>query len=417
MKIGIVGSGVSGLVSAYLLQEKHEVELLEMNAYTGGHTHTQDVTLDGVEYAINTGFIVFNKRNYPNFMTLIERLDVPYQPAPMSFSVKNTRNGLEYGFATLNAIFAQRRNLFSPSFLRMLREIGSFRREFETLLADPESDKRTLGEHLQARGYSRRFVQDFLVPFGAAIWSADPDKMGEFPLGTFVQFFKNHGFLAEGDLLQWHTLKGGSRSYVTRLESILGERIVKNTKVTSVERLDEGIGVEDESGTTRVYDEVVLALHSDQALRVLKAPTRIEEEVLGAMPYQPNNVVLHTDTSVLPGRRQTWSSWNYCIPGEETDRCTVTYDMNILQSVDSTHEFLVTLNQSDDLDEKRTIQSYVYDHPIYTKQAVAAQGRHSEISGVDRIHYAGAYWGYGFHEDGVKSALAACAGIDTSLRL
>ena len=415
VKIGVIGAGVSGLVSAYLLREDHDVEVLEANDYAGGHTHTKDVELEGREYAVNTGFIVFNKPNYPNFLKLIEALDVPYQPTAMSFSVKNLRSGLEYGFATLNAVFAQRKNIFSPSFIKMLREINRFHKEFDSLLADEGSWDRTLGEYLTEKGYSQRFVDDFLIPFGAAIWSADPDKMGQFPLMTFVEFFRNHGFLAESELLQWYTITGGSREYARKIESLLGDRIVRNAKVTSVERLSDGIGVTTESGLDRKYDEVIIAAHSNQALEMLKDPTGLEKEILGAMPYQPNDVVLHTDVSVMPVHRQTWSSWNYCIPVDPKARCTATYDMNILQSIESEYEFLVSLNLCEDVDPAGVLDRYVYDHPIYLKEGVAAQKRHLEISGVDRIHYAGAYWGYGFHEDGVKSALAACKPFGKSL--
>lgn len=408
MRIGIVGAGVSGLVSAYLLREDQEVEVLEANDYAGGHTHTKDVELDGHRFAINTGFIVFNKPNYPQFLKLIEALGVEYQPAPMSFSVKNMRNGLEYGFATLDALFAQRKNIFSLSFITMLREISKFRKEFERLLADPESERMTLGEYLAAKGYSKRFVKDFLIPFGAAIWSAAPDKMGQFPLMTFVQFFRNHGFLSEDDLLQWYTVTGGSRVYAQKLEELLGDRVVKNARVVCVERMPDGVRVLTEDGVERTYDELIIAAHSDQALEMLRNPTTTERDILGEMPYQPNNVLLHTDVSALPQRRQTWSSWNYRIPADPCERCTVTYDMSILQSVNSQNEFLVTLNPGEELDGAKVLDRYVYQHPIYTKEGVAAQQRHAEISGVDKIHYAGAYWGYGFHEDGVRSALAAC---------
>lgn len=415
MRIGIIGGGISGIVTAHLLHRAHDIELIESNDYIGGHTHTAEVNRPGGPYRVNTGFIVFNKENYPNFLKLIEQAGVGYQPTSMSFSVTCRRTGIEYGFATWNAVFAQRRNLLSPSFLRMLLEIRRFRNEFDRLLTDPESHRLTLGAYLRAKGYSRRFVDQFLIPFGAAIWSADPDVFGEFPLYTFVAFFKNHGFLNEAELLQWYTIVGGSDRYVGPVLAPFRDRVFTGVNVVEVARASTGVDVRAADGTVRHYDEVVLAVHSDQALAMLAAPTPAEQAVLGALPYQPNDVVLHTDVGVMPAARQAWSSWNYCIPRAAGARCTVTYDMNILQRIESPCEFLVTLNQADDMDPTHVLQRYRYDHPVYKREGVAAQARHGDISGVDRLHFAGAYWGYGFHEDGVNSALAACRPFGVTL--
>lgn len=416
-KIGIIGGGVAGLVSAYLLKDKYDVEVLEARDYAGGHTNTEDVRRADGEYHVNTGFIVFNLQNYPNFLKFIGALGVEYQPAPMSFSVKCMRTGLEYGFETYDAIFAQRQNIFSFPFLRMLWEISRFRKKFDDLLADPRSAELSVGEYLTSCGYSRMFIDQFIMPFGGAIWSADYDKMSAFPLRTFVQFFKNHGFLAESELLQWYTLKGGSRSYVTALMKLMGDRICLDSRVIRVRRESGGINVSIDGQADRVYDRVVIAAHSDQALEMLENPTQDERSVLGDIGYQPNDVVLHTDINLMPLHRQTWSSWNYCVPAGKADMCTVTYDMNILQSIESSEEFLVTLNQSADVAEDATIKSFVYSHPVFNSEAIAAQGRYGDINGKDRIYYAGAYWGYGFHEDGVNSALAACSAIDDTLKL
>ena len=415
MRVGVIGGGVSGLVSAYLLHKEHEVELLEANPRIGGHTNTETLDLPGGPYRINTGFIVFNKENYPNFVTLMERLDVPFEKTDMSFSVTCKRTGLEYGFATWNAIFAQRRNALSPTFWKMLLEIKRFQKQFDRLLEDPASRTTTLGEYLRRKGYSRYFIDQFIIPFGAAIWSAAPDDFGEFPLYTFVAFFKNHGFLSDASLLQWYTITGGSAQYLEPITKPFRDRVFTNTKVVGVSRSANGIDVALADGSMRQYDEVVLAVHSDQALKMLTHPTSAERDILGAMPYQPSDVVLHTDTSLLPKHRQTWSSWNYCVPKEQSAGCTVTYSMNILQNLEADTEFLVTLNQGGDIDPGCTIQRYEYAHPVYTLDGVAAQHRHAEISGVDRVHYAGAYWGYGFHEDGVKSALAACRPFGVTL--
>ncbi len=415
MRVGIIGGGVSGLVAAYLLNQEHEVELLEANPCVGGHTNTETLDFECGPYGINTGFIVFNQENYPNFVKLMQRLDVPFEKTSMSFSVSCKRTGLEYGFATWDAIFAQRRNVVSLSFWRMLLEIRCFQRQFDRLLEDPASRTTTLGEYLRKKGYSRCFIDQFIIPFGAAIWSAAPDAFGEFPLYTFVAFFKNHGFLSDASLLQWYTLTGGSDQYLKPIMAPYRDRVFTNTRVVGVTRSTAGVAVAVEDGSVRQYDEVVLAVHSDQALEMLTQPTDAEREILGAMPYQPSDVVLHTDTSVLPEHRQTWSSWNYCVPKEPSARCTVTYSMNILQNLKADTEFLVTLNQNSMIDTGKMIQSYKYAHPVYTRDGVAAQRRYTEISGVDRVHYAGAYWGYGFHEDGVNSALAACRPFGATL--
>jgi len=416
MKIGIVGGGISGLMSAHLLHREHEIELLEANDYIGGHTHTEDVEQAGGHYRINTGFIVFNRENYPNFIRLMDALGVPYQPTSMSFGVCCKRTGLEYGFATWNAIFAQRRNLFSPAFWRMLLEISRFQKQFDQLLTDPACLRMTLGVYLRSKGYSRLFVDQFIIPFGAAIWSADPDAFGEFPLHTFVTFFKNHGFLSESALLQWYTIMGGSDQYVAKMIAPFRDRVFTRTPVVSVEREARGgVCVRTRDGPPRHYDEVILAVHSDQALAMLTHPTGAERAVLTALPYQASDVLLHTDASVLPVHRQTWSSWNYSVPWEREARCTVTYDMNILQDFVSDAEFLVSLNQTEAIAPEKTIARYVAAHPVYTLEGVAAQARHAEISGVDRIHFAGAYWRYGFHEDGVQSALAACRPFGVTL--
>jgi predicted NAD/FAD-binding protein len=403
------------MVAAYLLHEKYDVELLEAEDTLGGHTNTEDLHRQNGDFRVNTGFIVFNEENYPNFVTLLKRLDVAYEPTSMSFSVKCMRTGLEYGFASLDALFAQRRNAISPRFLRMLLDIRRFRKEFETVLAGAETQDQSLGEHLGTQGYSDAFINLFLVPFGAAIWSAGPDGMNAFPLHTFVSFFKHHGFLATEELLQWQTVTGGSDRYISPLTASFRDRIRTGMKVVQVRRTPDGVDVASEDGSVHSYDRVILATHSDQALSMLAEPTDAERQILGAMSYQPNDVVLHTDTSLMPKHRQTWSSWNYCIPAIGAARCTATYDMNILQHIESEVEFLVTLNQSGEIDPDNVIKRFDYDHPVYTRDSVKAQTQYSEINGVDRIHYAGAYWGYGFHEDGVRSALAACKPLGVSL--
>lgn len=413
MKIAVVGSGISGLVTALLLSREHDVTVYEAEDYIGGHTHTIPLPDEGVD--VDTGFIVFNHENYPNFVRLLEQLDVTVKPSSMSFSVMNQRTGLEYGFAGLNALFAQRRNLIRPAFIKMLLEIRKFRKEFEMLQKDASADQE-VGAYLREKGYSSAFVDDFLIPFGAAIWSAAPDQMNCFPLKTFVQFFLNHGFLDPGGLLQWFVIDGGSSSYVTALLRQFRGTIQTRTPVQSVQREADHVVITAAGESPQKYDHVVLACHSDQALAMLQDPSANEQEVLGALPYQMNEVILHTDIAELPKHRQVWSSWNYCVPENDRDRVTVTYDMNILQGLKTDTEYMVTLNPVRAIDPVSIRGTYQYAHPVFTLEGVAAQARYGEIGGMEkRTHFAGAYWGYGFHEDGVKSALRVCKDFGVSL--
>jgi len=407
MKIAIIGGGISGLVSAYLLHGDHEVTVFEANDYIGGHTHTVDVEREGNHYSVDTGFIVFNEKTYPNFVKLLGRLGVDYQPSRMTFSFRSQLEGREYSAHNLNTIFGQRRNLLDPSFYAMVRDILRLRGEF-TRLIEQAGDERPLLPYLRTRGYSKRFLDFFIVPMAAAIWSADPGSVEEFPLRTFARFFLNHGILEVKNPFEWKVITGGSARYVEKLTASFRDRIRLKASIRSVTRHADSVDVFPVSGPAERFDHMVLACHSDQALSLLADPTPAEREVLGAIPYQENLTVLHTDTSVLPERRNLWASWNYLVPRTGTGRAVLTYDMNILQSLASADEFCVTLNLPDGIAEQKKIGSYVYHHPQYSLAAPAAQQRHGEISGVNRTHYCGAYWGYGFHEDGVKSALAAC---------
>jgi predicted NAD/FAD-binding protein len=407
MKIAVIGGGISGMVAAYLLNDDHNITLFEANDYIGGHTHTIDVPLGGKIYPVDTGFIVFNEVTYPNFLKLIKRLGVSYQPSTMTFSVKSERTGLEYSPHSLRTFFAQGRNIFDPSFYRMIWDIIRFRQDFERLLGE-EKGSEALGPYLRRHGYSRRFIEHFLTPLGSSLWSTDPKQLDDFPLQSFVRFFKNHGFLELEHPISWKVIKGGSKRYVEKLTSAFTDRIRLATPVKSIIRHHDHVEVHPVQGHPERFDHVVLACHSDQALAMLKDPSPAEREVLGAIPYQENKVVLHTDPSILPERRCLWSSWNYLVPREERGRAIVTYDMNILQTIDCNEEFCVTLNRPGAVDRSKIIGTYVYHHPVYTEKAPAAQNRHGEISGRNRTHYCGAYWGYGLHEDGVNGALAAC---------
>lgn len=406
VKIAVVGTGISGMVAAWLLNRSHEVTVFEANDYIGGHTHTVPVDLGERTYAVDTGFIVFNNRTYPNFIRLLDQLGVASQDGPMSFSVKCERTGLEYCGSTLNTLFAQRSNLFRPSFHRMVRDILRFNRESRGLLDAGHSETLSLGAYLDQRGYSTIFREKYLIPMGAAIWSTSPQQMLDFPAAYFVRFFFNHGLLAIRDRPQWKTITGGSWKYVEKLTAPYRDRIRLNAPVASVRRYESHVEVQPVCGEAESFDQVVLATHGDQSLRLLADPTPREREVLSHFRCQPNEAVLHTDVSLLPKRRLAWASWNYHVPREPLDRVAVTYQMNMLQGLDAPEQFCVTLNRTDAIQPDKVIAKMRYEHPVYTAEAVAAQRRHAEISGTNRTHFCGAYWGHGFHEDGVKSALA-----------
>ncbi|AQU84632.1 MULTISPECIES: NAD(P)/FAD-dependent oxidoreductase [unclassified Halomonas] len=406
-RIAIIGSGVSGMAAGWYLSAQHEVTLFEADARLGGHTATMDIEVGGKQYAIDTGFIVFNDWTYPHFQRLLETLGVPSQATEMSFSVHETDVDFEYNGNTLTSLFAQRRNLFRPSFYRLLSDILRFNKQ---ATADLESHRlpreMTLGEYLDQEGYSEAFQRRYLLPMGAAIWSASIGDLRAFPLTFFVRFFCNHGLLSVNNRPQWYTLVGGSKCYIPSLTAPYAARIHLNTPVTSINRSDTGVWVTTAQDTQH-FDQVVLACHADQALTLLGDPTAAEQDILGAMPYQNNEVVLHTDTTLLPRRQRAWASWNYRLDGREAEeRVSVTYNMNILQRLESETTFCVTLNDSTSIDPAKVLGRYTYAHPQFTLAGQAAQQRHAEISSVTRrTHFCGAYWRNGFHEDGVWSAL------------
>jgi len=406
MKIAIIGTGIAGNVAAYHLAREHEITVYEANNYIGGHTHTHQVDVNGQRLAVDTGFIVFNRETYPNFIRLLNELNVEAQPSIMSFSVKSERNGLEYNGSSLNQIFAQRRNLLRPSFYRMIRDILRFFRESRTLIQGWD-ESLTLGDYLQRERYGREFIDQFIIPMGAAIWSTDPVQMFRFPACYFVRFFHNHGLLGVDEQLQWYVVKGGSNVYVDKLIAGHRDRIRTNSRVLSVRRHMTHVEITATDGSVERYDQVFIASHSDQALAMLQDPTALEREVLGAIRYQPNEAVLHTDESLMPKSRRAWASWNYHLLQDEQQPAALTYNMNLLQGLPAHAPLLVTLNNSDAIDPDKVIEKMNYDHPVYTLEAVAAQQRQAEINGVNRTYYMGAYWRNGFHEDGVVSALNA----------
>jgi predicted NAD/FAD-binding protein len=414
MKIAIVGSGISGMLAAHLLSEEHDTTVFEANDYIGGHTHTIDVEHKGETYAVDTGFIVFNDWTYPNFIKLLSQLGVESQPTEMSFSVKCAGSGMEYCGTSLGALFAQRGNLASLTFYRMLLDIVRFNRASKTLLSHT-GGRFTLKQYLEENGYSSAFVENYIVPMAAAIWSADPVRIGDFPASYFVQFFKNHGLLNLRERPQWRVITGGSKRYIEKLTARFQSSIRLNTPVQSIHRSPCGVEIQTRQGERERFDHVIIAAHSDQALRMLADPSDREREILGAIPYQENETVLHTDDSLLPATRRAWASWNYFVPEGPAQRAMVSYNMNILQGIDAPCSFITTLNRTDEIDPEKIIARLTYHHPVYTQAGFEAQKRWSEISGVNRTHFCGAYWGWGFHEDGVNSALNVCRLFGKSL--
>ncbi|MDX1733881.1 MAG: FAD-dependent oxidoreductase [Halioglobus sp.] len=412
MNIAVVGSGISGLACAHYLSADHEVTVFEAGPRIGGHTATVDVQLGTRRYAIDTGFIVFNDWTYPNFIALLDELGVDSKPTTMGFSVKDPESGLEYSGASLDTLFAQRRNVLSPGFIGMVRDILRFNRES---VADLEAGRlpegETLGEYLARNGYGARFAEHYLVAMGSAIWSAQCETILDFPVQFFLRFFKNHGLLSVKNRPQWRVIEGGSREYLKPLCRRFADRIHTSCPVKSVARLPQG-GVELllDNGQRRRFDEVVIATHSNQALRMLEQPSLAECAILGAIPYQNNEVVLHTDVRQLPNTRKTWSSWNYTL-GDTGQPAVVTYNMNILQGIEAPETFCVTLNNTAAINPHKIIGRFEYEHPVFSLDGMAAQERWDEINGVGGIWYCGAYWRNGFHEDGVVSALRVANAI------
>jgi predicted NAD/FAD-binding protein len=403
MRIAVVGSGISGLASAWLLGREHDVVLFEASDYLGGHTHTHVVEVTGKSYAVDTGFIVFNLPHYPLLSKFFAELGVESQPTTMSFALKNERSGLEYNATSLDGLFCQRRNLLSPRFLRMVRDILHFYRTAPALL-DLDDAGPTLGEYLAQQRYSDAFRDDHLVPMACALWSSPAAQILRFPAKYFVQFMANHQMLQASGRPQWRTVKGGSQRYVDALRTRWKVSARTNCAVTRVRRDRNGVQVDSAVGSER-YDQVVMACHSDQALALLADASARERDILGVIGYQENDTVLHTDTRLLPRQRKAWAAWNALIPPDASAACTVSYCMNLLQTLDCSEPIVVTLNRNADIAPEKVLRRMRYHHPVYTHAAVRAQQRREEIQGSNRAWFAGAYWGWGFHEDGMRSAV------------
>ncbi|MXY22945.1 MAG: NAD(P)-binding protein [Acidobacteria bacterium] len=405
-RVAVIGTGIAGLVSAHLLASRHDVTVFEAGDRIGGHTVTTEVLDPEGPLAVDAGFIVYNEPNYPNFVRLIADLGVETRATSMSFSVTSERPGIEYAGTSLNALFAQRGNLLRPRYYRFLGDILRFNRAARLALAEGSAGTLgTLAEFLAVNRLSGRLAEQYVIPLTAAIWSTDPRQILDTPAEFVLRFLDNHRLLHIGGRPTWRVIRGGSQRYVDRLIRPFRDRIRTRTPVRQLRRSPGGVEVT--TGESReVFDEVVVATHSDQALAMLAQPTELEWAVLDAIRYQPNHAILHTDVSVLPRQRRAWASWNYRTPRDPGRPVAVTYNMTRLQRLPTQTTYCVSLNLEDAIDESRVIARFDFEHPLFTRAAVAAQARHAEVSGADRIHYCGAYWGNGFHEDGVVSALA-----------
>lgn len=417
MRIAVVGGGISGMMAWYLLDKHHDVTVFEANDYLGGHTATVDVEVQGQSYAIDTGFIVFNNWTYPIFNRFIAELNVAYQHTTMSFSVKNSAKNLEYNGNTLSSLFAQRRNLLRPSFWLMLMDIMRFNKLGKKLLEEDSADlELSLGDFLRKYGFGEAIKHNYLLPMGAAIWSAGLADMPAFPVRFFLRFFNNHGLLNVTNRPQWSVIKGGSKRYVEALVAKLGaEKVRLKQTIAAIKRDESGVVLHFADGTTEQFDKLILACHSDEALKLLGTDaTDAERSVLGGIAYQQNEVVLHTDTALLPKRQRAWAAWNYNLDANVSDRATLTYNMNLLQGIDAPVTFCVTLNNSDAIDKDKILGVYRYSHPVYNHYTLAAQQQRNRVNGQQHTYFCGAYWHNGFHEDGARSAVdvAALLGVD-----
>jgi predicted NAD/FAD-binding protein len=410
MRIAIVGGGVSGLVAAHRLHARHEITLYEAGEHLGGHTNTVTVERAGGVWHIDTGFIVLNDRNYPRFRELLEGAAVAIQPSHMGFSVRGEDEDFEFA-GTPRGVFCQRANIARPAFWRMLADLRRFNRALRSVLADPAIEQRSLAEFVRDGGYSPWFIERLIVPQASAVWSADPAAMWSFPVRFLAEFFANHGMLGFRDRPSWQTVVGGAERYVQAISRPFSHRVRLATPVAALRRGDDGVTLRTAAGESARFDEAIIACHADQALALLEDPSPAEREILGAFPYQANEAVLHTDASLLPRRRAARQAWNYHLFARPRPRTTVTYYCNHLQRLDASEDFCVSLNMTEWIDPSKIIATFNYAHPTFTGAGVAAQARWNEISGRRGTRYCGAYWGWGFHEDGVVSALRAVEGL------
>ncbi len=414
--IAIIGSGISGLTAAYLLSKKNHVTVFEKNDRIGGHTATVDIEKNGQSFAIDTGFIVFNDKTYPNFLALLSEIGIGKQATEMSFSVHNCQTGMEYNGHNLNTLFAQRRNLFRPKFWGLVKEILRFNKQCKAIFDSQNyQDGMTLGQFLTENNFSDFFAEHYILPMGAAIWSSSLSQMEDFEFRFFVQFFHNHGLLNIADRPQWYVIPKGSRSYLKPLCQPFENNIKLNADISGITRSDNKVHLHFNQDPSESFDDVVIACHSDEALALLNDATEDETAILSAMPYSENSVILHTDKTLLPKREKAWASWNYQLSQDRSKAASVTYNMNILQGIESENTFCVTLNQKEDIDPNSILREFTYHHPIFSSESIQAQQQRDKICGINQTHFAGAYWHSGFHEDGVRSAVEVAKRFGCSL--
>jgi len=403
--VAVIGAGISGLAAAYFLSRRHRVHVFEKDSRLGGHTNTVMVEGANGAVALDTGFLVHNDRTYPNLVRLFGELGVATRDADMSFAVSCRRTGLEYSSRGANGFFAQRRNLIRPSHLSLLGEIVRFNREAPALLESPEAECQTLGDFLESRRFGERFTHQYLFPMASAIWSASLDAIRSFPAFTLIRFFDNHGLLSLNAQPTWKVVAGGSHTYVPKLIAQVSGDIHQGASIHSVRRSEDGVTLTFRDRPSMRFDEVVFACHGDQVLPLLADPSDCERDVFSCFTTTTNTAWLHTDGSVLPVQARARASWNYRLASDADVPPTVTYDLNRLQGLTTPEQYCVTLNPNGGIDERRVLRRFVYRHPLYTREAIRAQREWGEVSGVIRTHYCGAYWRYGFHEDGLHSAL------------
>ena len=404
MKIAIVGSGISGNSLAYTLSKEHDITLFEKNNRLGGHSHTHEIISQGKKINVDTGFIVFNKKTYPLFTKLLDELNVHYEKSDMSFSVFSKDRNFEYNGTTLNTLFSQRKNIFNYKFIKMIYEIIKFNKVALTLLS--AKTEISLETFLRQNNFSDYFCKNYILPMGSAIWSSNINSMLKFPAVFFVKFFNNHGMLNINDRPQWLTVTNGSKEYVEKLTASIKKNIRLNCPVKAVKRNKDSVEVKSSDGT-EIFDYIFFACHSDEALKLISDPSTQEKEVLSSIPYSKNEVTLHTDESIMPNNKLTWAAWNYNIDSTNDMPIALTYNMNILQNLKTQQTILVTLNDNGNINPEKVLKKINYDHPLFSLKSVEAQKNYGIISGVNRTGYAGAYWGNGFHEDGISSAYKA----------
>ena len=405
LKIAIIGSGISGLTSAYVLNKKYDVSIYEKNDYLGGHTHTHKIAENSKAFNIDSGFIVYNENTYPNFIKLLDLLKVERQHSTMGFSVKTSYKDFEYSGNSIWSIFAKKSNLFNPYFLNMLTSVLRFNRTSINDLnnIDPST---SLIDYLKSKKFSNYFIKYYVVPMAAAIWSTSPKMILKMPALFFIKFFNNHGLLQIKNRPQWWVIKNGSKQYVKKIIEQFNGTIHLNTPVKKVIRNKNHVIIETKA-KSEVFDAVIFATHSDQSLKLLNDISNNEKNILSKIKYQKNTALIHTDTSVLPKRKHAWSSWNYLL-NKDNNTVTLTYNMNILQSLNTSKTYCVTINDCDLINKDKIIKKIDYEHPLFTKDTIEAQYNKNLINGVNNTYFCGAYWGNGFHEDGVNSALDVC---------